>query len=390
MTRRHDARWNVAPLWLAAAGAVAGCAATSRESTPAKQTEQLILHQHWLEHRWSRYSATPSAITISTDAHHSPPFAPPTPDFDDPASVLLFILANAPQRATVYPTERYFYYRFNLHGEPVSGNLRFTSIERGVLHIGHFDERDLSRLRHADFGPEEGVRVSEVGPRTWRVECGGIAREFTLTDPRAVVPPGLLLAEKEELVSGVIDESGFVLGLIWDEEVGGFFFAMPRSAPWPDTALVEDIGGWKLHRGAESGFIFLEEPELDRLVLVGVAAEEVARNSYFDGPFDQVPPDLPLRERLEKTYPYVVLRGGIDDHGVFRHVEGQRVAISPYVTYRGIGEVPATLRDLQSRGVPLTRARQVLTFEPKRLAHMGRDGAPPATLGDVLRGRSRD
>ena len=76
----------------------------------------------------------------------------------------------------------------------------------------------------------------------------------------------------------------------------------------------------------------------DRLVLVGVLSDNIARNNYYDGPFDQVPPNLNIKQELETVYPYVKLRGGIDQHGNFVSQHGVRVAISPYIVYSDTSE----------------------------------------------------
>ena len=62
-------------------------------------------------------------------------------------------------------------------------------------------------------------------------------------------------------------------------------------------------------------------------------------NSYYDGPFDQVPPRLSLRDKLLRAYPYTKERGGIDNHGNFIAIADTRVAISPYTTYRKLSDL---------------------------------------------------
>ena len=66
--------------------------------------------------------------------------------------------------------------------------------------------------------------------------------------------------------------------------------------------------------------------------------DNVRKNNYFDGPFDQVPPNLSIKNILEEIYPYVKDRGGIDDHGNFKALHHSRVAISPYVKYSNTSE----------------------------------------------------
>ena len=385
-------------LTLATSAIAAGCAPRSPSAATGGAAgsaahgsgETIVYNQYWLEARWSRFDAWPYGLSprngAAVSASGSAREPESAPSFDDPLSVLHHVLAHAPENPVVYPTECYYYYRFPLGARTVSGNLRFTDIERGVLHIGYFDAHDIGTTRHASVGPDQGLRVQRLGGGAWRVTWGDVVRTFTLTDHAVAIHPDLRLDEHEEIVCGVIDESGFSLTMLWDDRVSGFLYVMPTGQPWPDGRAVEAVGDWRLHIGQESRFVFLEEPDLGRLVLVGVSARSVADNDYFDGPFDQVPPNLPLRDRLTRAYPYVQSRGGIDEHGVFRELEGQRVAISPYTTYWRLDEMFDAVRTLQGREVAIARARHVLTFEPKRLAPGAPTSAGVATLGEALSG----
>jgi hypothetical protein len=89
--------------------------------------------------------------------------------------------------------------------------------------------------------------------------------------------------------------------------------------------------------GQSSRFVFLEENGRD--ILVGVHKANIESNNYYDGPFDQVPPRLELQEMLEAAYPYVKERGGIDRHGNFKSLTGNRVAISPYLQYESLNKL---------------------------------------------------
>lgn len=104
----------------------------------------------------------------------------------------------------------------------------------------------------------------------------------------------------------------------------------------PDQLSRLNIGDLEFWIGMDSRFIFFHAD--DRLVLVGVLSDNVVRNNYYDGPFDQVPPDLKIKSELESVYPYVKLRGGIDLHGNFILQHGMRVAISPYIVYSDTSE----------------------------------------------------
>jgi hypothetical protein len=257
-------------------------------------------------------------------------------DYEDPRTILEFVLAAAAPARVVYPTERYFYYRFDLGYRRVGGNLRFTDIERGQIHIGYFDRGNDSGWKSRTWRDgEDGVTVRFDPARGEAlVGVGGTTCAFVIDREVVAASPALPLAPEEEFITAVLDESGYALDLIFNRPESRFYFLLRTTPHREETMFAINIGQeFPLVIGAESRFVFYEDRTMGRRVLVGVSSDEIRRNSYFDGPFDQVPPNLDLREKLEAAYPYVKLRGGIDEHGNFRELEGQRVAISPYQQY---------------------------------------------------------
>jgi hypothetical protein len=267
------------------------------------------------------------------DAWHGTP-APHRPDFENPRSVLRAVLAAAPDPATVYPSEQYYYYMFPLGPRAVSGNIRFAEAARGRVSVGYFDTRHPADSRTAQFRDgQDGVRI-RYDPDASAVDLAldGVERRFRL-DRSALRPPSFPLLEGETHVSGVLDESGYALHLIYWKPGRCFYYVLnedfPRPEPW-SRGLSERVEVWW---GDRSGFCFLRHPATGRFILVGVHQREVRLNTWYDGPFDQVPPDLPLRPLLEHVYPYILDAGGVDEHGTFLRTPGSRVAISPYQEY---------------------------------------------------------
>ncbi len=118
-------------------------------------------------------------------------------------------------------------------------------------------------------------------------------------------------------------------------------------------------------------------------MLVGFRADNGRGNNYFGGAFDQVPPRLPLKPLLERAYPYVRLRGGIDEHGNFNRLESQRVAISPCVQYWSTsGLITELTRRIEAApdGDRLSTIA-ALTYEPKR----DFNPAAPRPFSDFIR-----
>jgi hypothetical protein len=146
------------------------------------------------------------------------------------------------------------------------------------------------------------------------------------------------------LISPVLDESGFAFDLLYSEAYRRFMYVLQERAQLPErlVRLESSLGlphqEYRLWIGAVSGFVFAEDIEEGCLVLIAISGLEVLRNHYFDGPFDQVPPKLSIRDVLYEAYPYTQIGAGLDENGVFLGVEGVRVAISPYFTYGDVSE----------------------------------------------------
>jgi hypothetical protein len=268
--------------------------------------------------------------------------------FDDHRQVVRSVMAALPETSVVFPTERYFYFEFDSDARRVSGNLRFTDIPE-VVWTGFFDRFDGGAMGSGGIpaGPapkgEAAIEVSAAAGGQ-RVEIGlhargeaspALRRSFLLPDAWLRAPSGMALREGERFVSGILDESGFGLVLAYHEASGSFFYTLRDDAPLPDELVAIESRGVRFLVGQRSRFVFLVDDSAapSRRVLVGVSEQEVRANSFYDGPFDQVPPKLPIGAMLERAYPYVLARGGIDAHGNFLGLDHQRVAISPYQQY---------------------------------------------------------
>ncbi len=258
----------------------------------------------------------------------------PNISFSDPRSVLRHVMEMAPSHAVVYPTERYYYYCFPLGPRLVSGNIRFADAENGGISIGYFDTHNPGDMETMEFRDGEGgVRIAlDPSSHEVRLAVDGLRRTFVL-DQGALEAPSFSLLEGEEFVSGVRDESGYYFDLIYWRPGRSFYYVLNPTRPLPETWSRGDSTKLELWWGDRSRFCFLHEAHTGRFILVGVHQREIRENGWYDGPFDQVPPNLPIRGMLEEAYPYVQDAGGLDEHGNFLRMHGQRVAISPYQEY---------------------------------------------------------
>ncbi|MCC6662019.1 MAG: hypothetical protein IT437_14175 [Phycisphaerales bacterium] len=293
-------------------------------------------------------------------------------DFEDPLSILRSVLRNAPGKAVVYPTETYYYYRLYAGPRLVSGNLRLLDAGIGVLHMGYFDAHEPWRTRAASLSGADGVVVTPAGERSYRVAFEGRSVVFTLSGQSGAHPRRSPLTENEELVSAIWDESGVRFWLVYNNSLNSFYYVLDEDVPLTEPlATIPTLPG--LEVGLRTGFVLYHDTGAGRRLLVGVRQRSVRDNDYFDGPFDQVPPRLPIKERLEAAYPYVKLRGGIDAHGNFVEQPGVRVAISPYAEYTDLDEFASLLGqrlDLIERAHGTAADRWLtLTYDSKRDFH---------------------
>ena len=305
------------------------CPIAYSQNSNLETVGNLMFNCDWLESRWE--SSQDGATQKPNDRKYDFEIAPV---IESPISVAEFILKNCGDEEVVYPSERYFYYQFRLGHRLISGNLRFADIEKGIVHLGFFNVHDRSEMGIAKI--ENGVNgivlfENNVATVTFR----NITRRFRLDQSwhlsSAKNPPKLY--GDEQLVSGVLDESGFYFWLIYSKSARRLYYVLNGEAPLPEQLI--DLPGKvvKLKVGFESRFVFLYDIGTDRWILTGISQESVKANNYFDGTFDQVPPNLDIKEILEHVYPYCKLRGGIDKHGNFNSLESQRMAISPYSQY---------------------------------------------------------
>jgi hypothetical protein len=136
---------------------------------------------------------------------------------------------------------------------------------------------------------------------------------------------------EEEFVSPIIDESGSAFLLVFNHATCEFYYILVEPPPDDNLHSTDLPGTW---RGEASGFAYIEDA-LGRRVLAGVRGHDVSMNTFFDGPFDQLPPRLNVRDLIRWAYPGIEERRGLtlDEHGGWVGMEGTRVAISPYAEY---------------------------------------------------------
>jgi hypothetical protein len=342
------------------------------------------------------------AAPVGTTAAQSPPQLltneamivearrPPAFDIKDPMAVLAYVLSSLPARVTVYPTENYYYFKFLHAGVPIAGNFRFDPRDRdkGRVYFGYYE--DQADWKKDGFGQalelddSRNVRVERVDNLLYRVTYQSMSVLFTLNDVSQVKPPVGAVGPDERLIGPVFDESGVRFFLVYNAKAKVFHYILDETAPVPDglEALARSD---RVLVGKRTGFAYYRDHRLDRKILIGVFEQNVRLNSYYDGPFDQLPENFiegeTLRQAIIDSDPTV--KGQIDRLGHFQDDE-ERYAITPYMQYRSENDLLTVHRCATDKRVPPVAYYRCFAM----------DEAGPRTVGRPLglrelRGKSR-
>ncbi len=290
-----------------------------------------LLHGRWRPMEWLDAFRSSWSAGLDVIARSGPN---DEPRVTEPAGVFDWL----PSRCVVYPTEGFYYFATTIHGRAIMGNVRIADLDRGELGSAYFTipgkESWSFRARAAD-----GLEVWRLGPTevevTWRGKSVTFVEPHWGTRP----PDNLALLAEERFIGQVYDESAVQFFLLFNERTDSFYFVLNEEVGLNETLepLREDV-----LVGRRSGFAFWVDPELDRKLLIGTALQHADRNDYFDGPQDQVPYQLDLRDRLHRAYPNTRLGAGIDAHGVYLNMpEWLRIAITPFLRYANLEELTA-------------------------------------------------
>lgn len=259
-------------------------------------------------------------------------------EIDDIQAVFDYVLSTLPDEVAVYPTENYYYFRFNHGGIQYAGNIRLAASDRdeGLVHFAYFPAANSGvgegKMHYRPLSTNDGVRVEKIGPLLYAVSFRDRRVNFRLNDLSDVRPPEGFLNENEDYLGPVFDESGIEFFLVFNRDLKIFHYVLNETDGVADQfrqAAFTD----RIVLGRRTGFAFYRDPK-DRKILIGVLAANVAVNNYYDGPFDQLPDNFnktdDLKNAIETADPSV--DGRIDRFGYFMTGEG-RYLIGPYLQY---------------------------------------------------------
>jgi hypothetical protein len=269
---------------------------------------------------------------------------PTTLDVSDTMAVFAFVLNSLPDRVKIYPTENYFYFKFNHNGVEYAGNIRLDASDRdqGKVQFAYYEQTpgwlDDTPGAFQALDASNGVKLEKLERFVYRLSYGAKSVVFELNDLSQVKPPANALAPKENFIGPVFDDSGVRFFLIYNSAIKNFLFILDETVNVTDD-FVSGPQGDRILVGKRTGFVFYCDQRRDRKILIGVYEENVLVNNYFDGPFDQLPDNFiegeTLRNAILEVAPH--LKGRIDRFGGTPDGEW-RYTIAPYLVYKRIDE----------------------------------------------------
>jgi hypothetical protein len=264
---------------------------------------------------------------------------------NDPMAVFAFVLNRLPDRVKVYPTENYYYFTFMHGGVPYAGNIRIEPADDGkvTVHFVYYQDwsewREDSPLTHVVLDSSRRVSVEKLDRLIYRLSYGGKSVIFALNDLSQVKPPAGALAQAERFIGPIFDESAIRFFLVYNSKLKVFHYILDETVKVADEFFASRRTK-RILVGKRTGFAFYRDRRLERKILVGVYEGNYRLNTYFDGPFDQLPDNFIEGETLRQAILEVSpgLKGKIDRFG--SSPDGEvRFLIRPYATYRTESEL---------------------------------------------------
>jgi hypothetical protein len=293
-----------------------------------------------------------------------------TLDIDDPLKVFAFVLNTLPDRVTVHPTENYYYFRFLHRGTPYAGNLRIeVSDKPAVLHFAYYRTQTPwhpeAKATEITLNEAQGVTLEKEDRLLYRVGYDGKSVQFALNDLSGVKPRAGQLAPDERFIGPVFDESGVRFLLVFNDKRKTFLYIVDDSLPLPEETFPAHDGS-RIAIGRRTGFAYFRDFKLPRQILIGVFDDNLLLNTYYDGPFDQLPDNFIEGETLRSAIIAVTprLKGRIDRFGraLDRNI---RYAIKPYLAYIEVSDLAPVERCAHERAV---RADYYDCFDAEKIA----------------------
>jgi hypothetical protein len=273
----------------------------------------------------------------------------------DPMAVFAFVFDSLAERVNVYPTENYYYFSFLHQGVRYAGNIRIEPHDSGgqTVHFTYYQDasewNEGNALTHVVLDAIRGVSVEKLDRLIYRMSYRGKSVVFALNDLSHVKPPASVMGANEKFIGPIFDESAVRFFLIYNSKLRIFHYLLDETVPVTDQFFSPSRTD-RILIGKRTGFAFYRDHHLNRKILIGVHESNVRLNTYFDGPFDQLPDNFiegeALRDAILQIRPG--LKGHIDRFG--SDPKGEvRFMIAPYLPYFKVDDLYAFHRCATSK-----------------------------------------
>ena len=305
-------------------------------------------------------------------------------DIKDLNAVFGYVFDTLPEKVKVYPTENYYYFRFHHDGIAYAGNIRLDTTERkkGLVNFAYFpaetgwrqDEIDTFRA----LGVNDGVILEELNPLLYRVTYRGKAIEFQLNNLSGVQPPKGVVGADEEYLGPVFDESGIQFYFIYHRRLKMFMYVLNETGWVPDELYTSQESD-RIIIGRRTGFAYFRDELIERKILIGVYDGNVTANTWFDGPFDQLPDNFIKGEAFRDAIvdAGIANRDEVSRLGLYAG-DQDRVLITPYTQYEYTGDLQSIADCAVDKTQPVETYYECFVVEETNQTDNGEAGTEPA------------
>jgi hypothetical protein len=262
-------------------------------------------------------------------------------DLSNPKDVFRYVFANLQDEVIVYPTENHYYFEFSAQGKVVKGNIEISAEwrDKGGIIIAYDEVNTFSQAPNnlsgaAILSTQDGIEVRKIAPFQYKIIFQGRTVTFNLNQIEQTLPHRIRLTPEEVFVGRIFDESGLKFFLVFNQKFHHLFWLLDDDEKMSETLTPIDD---EILIGNRSAFAFYDDKPNARKILIGVSKNEVKKNSWYDGPFDQLPDNyiatgqVEVRKYMEAAYFYA--KGKINKFGIFLDDQESRVAITSYSFY---------------------------------------------------------
>jgi hypothetical protein len=292
-------------------------------------------------------------------------------DITDPVEVFGHVFNSLREEVTIYPSENYYYYIFNINGRTFWSSFCLPADKRdkGILSFGYIEKSNYftgddpqAAGGSKDFTPADGMVINKINSIKYSVIYNGKTVVFNLHKLNLTPPLKIKFMLEEHLIGPTFDESGLQFYLVFNKKTDHFYWILNEEEYVPENF---DADSCNLFFGRRTGFAFFNDTLHFRKIMVGADAYNVLKNNWYDGPFDQLPDnyiqtgEIEIKKYIEAAYP--ADSGKIDRYGNFLDQEGVRVAIAPYYAYYSKEELIEYIRECMLEEKDLSKLFTCLT-----------------------------